>query len=799
MDTRVFCVYNLARGVFLSSKVTAVDGVNEPLKILKVLVGGLGLDTVSGLWICPLSAIPAVPRLFPFDLLYLDRDQRVVESAEIVPGAEFPPYRREVASALVLARQTVESTQTGRGDRLIIGVEEEIEREIAAADASDLEPIVSNGRPSGHALFGKNGKVKGTALSAVLAEPFSSVVTRPSEGAVSGTELAMKPPVNQPAVEQAVKEFESEGGISASRTIETDGVEPEVVSEAIAKEDAELARLVPDAAGISAEIAEKPIRSTSSKSSEGASSDEAKDSIPGERQAKSIPEPIVESGSKSVVNGQQGGFEDLFSNWVDAPSSSMAWIPRNPRPGSAPPTPPAPDIVASTPPDKNSSGGEPASKAPDAFPSQPIPEPETAVAAVSRETAPQNEKPRESAAAPANTPTPVQAPIPTRTALPQSPPATTFTVANYGVWRVSMPTAVSPLGAVQSPDQTRPAAPVADNSSNVKEKSAEERPTPVTKAADSSTEGQALSGASRFAGATGLSRESVRAQAAAKAQEPLETAKDKAVVPPGESTQESAAYSKSTTRELMESSRAAESSIVANSEKKPVIEAANSIRERLPVKAGEKAERPVPAERDAAVHDKVKTPQPEGPAANAGVSAQSAAAAPKQVRVVSKAIVTAKSAAPKALPKPSTARTEANGKPQTGPPSLGLRFKRWLNPVTPVASDRRRAHRRYVPGMVAHYYTGGSPKPHDVADISMTGFYLLTEDRWMPETMIQMTLQKPCAKGERKQSIVVLSRIVRRGSDGVAAQFVMPEDLNPQSHDVQPSQATDRFSLARFL
>jgi hypothetical protein len=101
--------------------------------------------------------------------------------------------------------------------------------------------------------------------------------------------------------------------------------------------------------------------------------------------------------------------------------------------------------------------------------------------------------------------------------------------------------------------------------------------------------------------------------------------------------------------------------------------------------------------------------------------------------------------------------------------------------------------------MVAHYFTGGSPKPYDVADISMTGFYLLTDDRWMPETMIQMTLQKPCAKGERKQSITVLSRIVRRGSDGVAAEFVMPEGLDPMSHDVQPSQATDRFSLARFL
>ena len=93
MDTRVFCVYNLARGAFLSSKVTVADTASEPLKMLKVLVGGLGLDTVSGLLLSPLYAAPAVPRLFPFDLLYLDSDNQVVDAEEILPGVEFPPLR----------------------------------------------------------------------------------------------------------------------------------------------------------------------------------------------------------------------------------------------------------------------------------------------------------------------------------------------------------------------------------------------------------------------------------------------------------------------------------------------------------------------------------------------------------------------------------------------------------------------------------------------------------------------------------------------------------------------------------
>jgi hypothetical protein len=791
MDTRVFCAYNLARGVFLSSKVTAVDGVNEPLKILKVLVGGLGLDTVSGLWICPLSAIPAVPRLFPFDLLYLDHDQRVVESAEIGPGVEFPAYRREVASALILARQTVESTRTSRGDRLIICDEQEMERQIAAANAADLDPVVANARSTDRMLqevFHKNGKEQGTkngkerrtAVSAVLTEPFPSVVARPARGHVP---------------------------------VATTVVDPVAVSAAVPTEDPDLAKRVPNAAGISAKVEETPVQSTISQLTEEASSVEARGVIPGEGPVVSASQSILEesaSESKVVVNGQQGGIEDLFSNWVDAPSLSSAWIPRNPRPGSAPTIPAAPGVVASAPEVKNPPTIEPSSETSEALPS----EPEKAVresAAVPTETAPQIENAQGAATAAATPTTPLKAPIPTTTAIPQSPQTTTFTVANYGVWRVSMPTAVGPLGAVQPPVQTRPDAPVADReSTRVKETTTQEKPAHVTKAADSPAEASASPGASRFAGPAGLLRESVRAQGAPTGREPLEMADSKpgnakTVLPPGAATRVHAdriaaiAHSEKATPELTDSSKTAESSVDANSEKKPVTEAADTFRERLPVNLPERAERPLASEATAPIQQEVQTSGPQAPAAKAGASAQSAAVALKSAKVESKAVAPAKVAAPKAQPKPSIERADAHGKSKAGPPSLGMRFKRWLNPVTAASSDRRRAHRRYVPGMVAHYFTGGSPTPHEVADISMTGFYLLTEDRWMPETMIQMTLQKPCAKGERKQCIVVLSKIVRRGSDGVAAQFVMPEDLDPRSHDVQPSQATDKFTLARFL
>ena len=153
---------------------------------------------------------------------------------------------------------------------------------------------------------------------------------------------------------------------------------------------------------------------------------------------------------------------------------------------------------------------------------------------------------------------------------------------------------------------------------------------------------------------------------------------------------------------------------------------------------------------------------------------------------------------PKGKLKISIQKVPANSKNDPEAGSLRSRFQRWLKPVAPP-SDRRRAHRRYVPGVAAYFYTGGAPKPYEVADISMSGFYLVTDERWMPGTMIQMTLQKPCARGERKQSIAVLAKIVRKGTDGVGAEFVMPETLDQHGYAVPPERTTDRVSLARFL
>jgi hypothetical protein len=89
-----------------------------------------------------------------------------------------------------------------------------------------------------------------------------------------------------------------------------------------------------------------------------------------------------------------------------------------------------------------------------------------------------------------------------------------------------------------------------------------------------------------------------------------------------------------------------------------------------------------------------------------------------------------------------------------------------------VSQERRRAGRRIIAGLVAYYWDGGRPTAHNVKDISLTGLYMLTQDRWYPGTIIQLTLQetdKTIAPSDRW--IIVHAKVVRQGPDGVGLLF----------------------------
>ena len=78
--------------------------------------------------------------------------------------------------------------------------------------------------------------------------------------------------------------------------------------------------------------------------------------------------------------------------------------------------------------------------------------------------------------------------------------------------------------------------------------------------------------------------------------------------------------------------------------------------------------------------------------------------------------------------------------------------------------------------MVAYYFTGGSPAPQRISNISVTGFYLQTDERWMPGTVVRMTLQRLGSKGDDPaDTITVNSRIVRWGADGEGFEFILTD------------------------
>lgn len=91
--------------------------------------------------------------------------------------------------------------------------------------------------------------------------------------------------------------------------------------------------------------------------------------------------------------------------------------------------------------------------------------------------------------------------------------------------------------------------------------------------------------------------------------------------------------------------------------------------------------------------------------------------------------------------------------------------------------DRRSAPRMTEPSAVAYLWNGGQPVPRRIKDLSHSGTYLYTEERWYPGTMLQVTLDL-ARKGEVAEPLETLKtmtiwcKVIRSGPDGVALQFI---------------------------
>ena len=115
-----FYVYNTTRETFVATEAKLADGY------FSRLIGLLGKTRRwarpgQGLWIVPSHGVHTIGMLFAIDLVFLDRDGRVIHTEEYVRPFRISRVTLKAQSVLELPPYTVFRSGTQVGDRLEIG------------------------------------------------------------------------------------------------------------------------------------------------------------------------------------------------------------------------------------------------------------------------------------------------------------------------------------------------------------------------------------------------------------------------------------------------------------------------------------------------------------------------------------------------------------------------------------------------------------------------------------------------------------------------------------------------------
>ncbi|MGO9775001.1 MAG: PilZ domain-containing protein [Terracidiphilus sp.] len=127
--------------------------------------------------------------------------------------------------------------------------------------------------------------------------------------------------------------------------------------------------------------------------------------------------------------------------------------------------------------------------------------------------------------------------------------------------------------------------------------------------------------------------------------------------------------------------------------------------------------------------------------------------------------------------------------------------KSWLQRLlAPEPTEPRKTLRAALPDLAAYFWTGGTPQPHDIRNISPTGMFVVTDERWYPGTQVQMTLRKAEREGAGPEATIsLLTRVKRWGNDGVGLEFVVRDPRASRTGEATPSEAIEREVLDQFL
>lgn len=131
---------------------------------------------------------------------------------------------------------------------------------------------------------------------------------------------------------------------------------------------------------------------------------------------------------------------------------------------------------------------------------------------------------------------------------------------------------------------------------------------------------------------------------------------------------------------------------------------------------------------------------------------------------------------PAVQPAPPTPAAEPQPKQEAAPRWKVADSRSWFQRLLePEPPDPRKAQREMLTGLVAYFFTGGRPVAQNVRDISSTGVFVYTEERWYPGTVVRITLTDQ-HDPSTERSLTVNAKVVRATNDGVGFQFLLKDE-----------------------
>jgi hypothetical protein len=143
--------------------------------------------------------------------------------------------------------------------------------------------------------------------------------------------------------------------------------------------------------------------------------------------------------------------------------------------------------------------------------------------------------------------------------------------------------------------------------------------------------------------------------------------------------------------------------------------------------------------------------------------------------------------------------TKKKGQEEKKKESLGVLVKRFLNCEDPLP-ERRSIIRLLVQGLIAYNGNGEEKREYEVRDVSPTGLYLHTQERWRPGDVVSLVLQrKGSTEAQFERRVTVDLRAVRCDEDGVGFAWMWPDGVELDAWKRVHTKRSDETDADYFL